>query len=113
MSSHPGIGAGRGFRQRKSPTGGNAYGRDLVNDDDHGNGDDHDDDEYDDIEAENASVEEPESGVGKAISACQHLTHCPPLGKNHFLVMNMIIIIIVAIIMIMMMKNQHFFQPKI
>ena len=27
---HPGIGAGRGLDHRKSPTGGNAYGRDLA-----------------------------------------------------------------------------------
>ena len=86
MPSQPGIGAGRVFDQRKSPTGGNAYGRDLVSDE-HDNGDEDDDDNND-----NENDEEPEGGVWKAISASQHLTHCPPLGKNHFLVMTMIII---------------------
>ena len=91
MPSQPGIGAGKDFDQRKSPTGGNAYGRDLVNveyDGDDADVDNHDDDA--DVEDEND--EEPEGGVWKAISASQHLTHHPPLGKNHFLVMTMIII---------------------
>ena len=93
MPSQPGIGAGKDFDQRKSPTGGNAYGRDLVNveyDGDDADVDNHDDDA--DVEDENENDEEPEGGVWKAISASQHLTHRPPLGKNHFLVMTMIII---------------------
>ena len=65
VPSHPGIGAGRGLDQRKSPTGGNAYGRDLHRRE-------YDavvligDDEEDDEEKEG---EEPESRIGKTISA--------------------------------------------
>ena len=80
VPSHPGIGAGRGLDQRKSPTGGNAYGRDLHRREYDAVvliGGDEDDDEEE--------GEEPESRIGKTISASQHLTHYLPLGKNHFL----------------------------
>ena len=79
VPSHPGIGAGRGLDQRKSPTGGNAYGRDLHRR------------EYDAVVLigdDEDDEEEPESRIGKTISASQHLTHCLPLGKNHFLEMS-------------------------